>query len=229
VSSPTAELIARRFAPSTVVTLSRVTGPARLAAAAQRRAGRRGELEFYFAFDDPCSAVAVVDLAARVSGRPVDLLMKPVVRRGIAGDPAVELKRRYAVVDARRLGRRLGLELTRSEPVSAEATAFLAEWVAESGLRSRELTTFCSRAMHHLWFETDGEPSREALRAIWLQELGTAPAAGRHQIRMNEARMARRGPYATPAAWLAGRWYFAQDRAASIMEYLDELGWTGRT
>jgi len=228
VPSPAAELIARRVGPRTVVALSRVTGPARLAAAAQRRAGRSAALELYFAFDDPCSAVAVIDLAARTSGRPVDLLMKPVLRRGIPGDPAVELKRRYALVDARRLGRRLGLELARSEPLNPGSTAFLAEWVAESGPRSRELTAFCARAMRHIWFETDGEPSREALRAIWLEQLGTAPADGRHEIRMNEARMARRGPYATPAAWLAGRWYFAQDRPASIMQYLDELGWTER-
>lgn len=226
--SPAAELIARRVAPSTVVALSRVTGPARLAAAVRRRSGRSGELELYFAFDDPCSAVAVIDLVARAADRPVDLLMKPVLRRGIPGDPAVELKRRYAIVDGRRLGRRLGLELTRTEPLAAQSTAFLAEWVAEAGLHSRELAAFCARAMRHLWFETSGEPSREALRAIWLKELGTAPATGRHQTRMNEARMARRGPYATPAAWLAGRWYFAQDRPAAIMEYLDELGWTVR-
>jgi 2-hydroxychromene-2-carboxylate isomerase len=228
VPSPTAELIARRVVPSAVVALSRVTGPARLAAAARRRSGRSGEVELYFAFDDPCSAVAVIDLVARIADRPVDLLMKPVLRRGIPGDPAVGLKRRYAIVDARRLGRRLGLELTRSDPLRAQSTAFLAEWVAESGVRSPELSTFCARVMRHLWFETNGEPSREALRAIWLEELGTAPATGRHQTRMNEARMARRGPYATPAAWLAGRWYFAQDRPAAIMEYLDELGWTER-
>lgn len=213
--------------PSAVIALSRVTAPARLAAAAQRRAGRSAEVELYFAFDDPCSAVAVIDLAARVAGRPVDLLMKPVLRRGIPGDPAVELKRSYAVLDAERLARRIGLQLARTEPLAAESTAFLAEWVAESGPRSRELRAFCVRAMHHLWFEA-GEPSPEVLRAMWLEELGSTPASGGHQIRMNEARMARRGPYATPAAWLAGRWYFAQDRPDSIMRYLDELGWTER-
>jgi hypothetical protein len=37
--------------------------------------------------------------------------------------------------------------------------------------------------------------------------------------------MARRGPYETPAAWVAGRWYFAHDRAVQICDWLDELGW----
>ncbi len=166
--SPAAELIARRVGPSTVVALSRVTGPARLAAAAQRRTGRSGEVELYFAFDDPCSAVAVIDLAARMSGRPVDLLMKPVMqardtratRR--SSSSAATPRRREAPRQAPGPGARA------PEPLRAGSTAFLAEWVAESAQRSRELTAFCARAMRHLWFETEGEPSREALRAIWI-------------------------------------------------------------
>ena len=38
--------------------------------------------------------------------------------------------------------------------------------------------------------------------------------------------MRRRGPYDTAAAWVHGRWFFAQDRVEQIGHRLDELGWT---
>ncbi len=38
--------------------------------------------------------------------------------------------------------------------------------------------------------------------------------------------MSRRGPYETPAAWVAGRWFFAQDRPQQIADWLDQLGWS---
>src|SRR3954453_9541546 len=114
------DALTRRIAPRVVVTLSQVTWPARRGARLRRMLGRRGGVELFFAFDDPCSAVAVIDLSTRVSGRGVRLALKPVVERGIPEDPAVELKRRYALVDARRLARRAGLELSRAEPVARE-------------------------------------------------------------------------------------------------------------
>ena len=70
------------------------------------------------------------------------LALRPVVGRGIAGDPAIEQKRRYAIEDARRLARRRGLELARSEPLSADACAFLAGWVA-AATPGPALTRFC--------------------------------------------------------------------------------------
>ena len=227
MSPPVAELLSRRLVPSAMIAASRVTLPARIAAAGRRRAGHRASLEFFFAFDDPCSAVAVVDLVARTHGRAVDLLMMPVLRRGIPRDPAVQLKRSYAITDAGRLARRLGMELSRTEPISPASTAFLAEWVAAHRAPSPGLSSFCARAMRNVWFESDGPPSRPALESIWRDELGTEPPAGRQgaAVRWDEARMGRRGPYETPAVWVAGRWYFAQDRPGQIVEYLDLLGW----
>src|SRR5690349_10447023 len=124
------DALTRRVLPRAIVALSQITWPARLGARLRRLTGRRGRVELFFAFDDPCSAVAVIDLAARVSGRAVRLSLKPVVTRGIPDDPALERKRRYAVVDARRLARRAGLELARVEPLDSEDTAFLAGWAA---------------------------------------------------------------------------------------------------
>ena len=88
---------------------SRCRRASRRDAAARRPS--RPHLELYFAFDDPCSAVAVLDLAlASGRSRRCSSAM-PVVGRGMPDDPAVELKRRYAIVDARRLARAQGLEL----------------------------------------------------------------------------------------------------------------------
>src|SRR3954465_6905503 len=124
------ERLTRRVLPRVVVALSQGDWPASSGARVRRFFSRRGRVELFFAFDDPCSAVAVIDLATRVSGRGVRLALMPVVERGIPGDPAVELKRRYALVDARRLARRAGLELSRAEPVAREETALLPEWAA---------------------------------------------------------------------------------------------------
>jgi 2-hydroxychromene-2-carboxylate isomerase len=226
VTSPK-DILTRRVGPTAVVTLSRFDAAARLGAPMRRRLGRRGRVELFFAFDDPCSAIAVIELAGRVAGRDVRLVPAPVVGRGIADDPAVELKRRYAIDDARRLGRRTGLVLSRSESLTADATAFLAEWAA-SAPQGRSLTRFCVAAMQHLWFSTDGPVVRADYEELWHAQCGGPPPAsgGAEAVRRNERLMTRRGPYDTPAAWVHGHWFFAHDRPAQIAQRLDDLGWT---
>jgi 2-hydroxychromene-2-carboxylate isomerase len=222
--SPT-DALARRVIPRTVVALSQLDGAARLGAAARRRLHRPGRVELYFAFDDPCSAIALIDLAARLAGRDVALLPRPVVRRGIAGDPAVELKRSYAVADARRLASRSGLALSRDAPIAPEATAFLAEWTA-SAPPVPALVGFCVQALERLWLQTDGPVVPAEYAALWRAALADRPAtAATRGVRRNERRMRRRGPYDTPAAWVHGQWFFAHDRPAQIAHRLDQLGW----
>jgi len=224
-----ADTLTRRVAPRAVVALSQVGWPSRLGAATRRQLGRRGRVELFFAFDDPCSAIAVIDLAARVQGRDVQLLLKPVVERGIPDDPAVDLKRRYAIDDARRLGRRAGLVLSRREPLAAGDTAFLAEWAA-SAPQGPALTRFCVQTLRVLWFETDGPVDKAAHAAAWRDHFGeeTPVAGGAECVHRNERLMRRRGPYDTPAAWVHGQWFFAHDRLAQIADRLDDLGWTVR-
>lgn len=226
MASPT-DTLTRRIIPRLVVALARLDGLAHFGAVTRRGLGRRGRVELFFAFDDPCSAVAVLDLVERTAHRDVRLLLEPVVERGIADDPAVDAKRRYAIDDARRLGRRvLGLPLIRLEPIPAADTAFLAEWVAGAP-QGPALTRFCTQALHELWFASDGpiDPARFAAR--WTAELGEAPPApDAAAVRANEKRMKRRGPYDTPAAVVHGQWFFAHDRLEQIGERLDDLGWT---
>ena len=226
------DLLQRRVGPGIVVRVSRVTWPARLAAELRRRSGRGGVLELFFAFDDPCSAIALIDLSERLSGRRVQLVLRPVLRRGIPDDPALEQKRRYAIEDARRLARRTGLELARAEPLGAEQTRFLAEWVAGAP-QGPALERFCVAAMRALWLGGQGPLERGEYEALWRGQLGASPPpppspSPSHRsgtVAANERLMKRRGPYDVPAAWIQGRWYFAQDRLAQIAEWLDELGW----
>ena len=219
------EILTRRVLPRAVVALSQISWPSRLGAAVRRRLGRRGRLELFFAFDDACSAVAVIDLAARVAGRDVELILKPVVSRGIPGDPAVEQKRRYAIVDARRLARRAGLSLSRGEPLTPDSTAFLAAWAAGAP-PGPALTSFCVEALRHLWFATDGAVREADYATLWRERFGGEPPASADAVRRNERLMRRRKPYDTPAAWVHGQWYFAHDRLVQIGERLDSLGWT---
>lgn len=220
------DALARRLLPSAVVALSQIVWPARLGAASRRALGRRGRVELFFAFDDPCSAIAVIDLAERVRGRDVLLLLKPVVARGIPGDPAVELKRRHAIVDARRLAGRCGLVLARAEPLAAEDTRFLAQWAA-SAQQGPSLERFCVSALRRLWLTSDGRVDPGDYAATWREQFGGAPPAAPadRAIRRNERLMKLRGPYDTPAAWVHGQWDFAHDRLVQIGERLDDLGW----
>lgn len=233
-----AELLSRRLLPRTVVALSRVDWPARSASAARRRLGRRGRLELFFAFDDPCSAVALVDFDRRLAHHRAMIVLKPVVHRGIPGDPAVERKRRYALEDAGRFARRLGFVLSRSQPLQPQSCAFLAEWVAQAP-QGPALQRFCVAALRQLWLAegepsspaegdagSDGVPDRAALELLWTEQLGSPPpSGGSGAVARNERLMTRRGPYETPAACVHGRWYFAHDRLAQIAGRLEQLGW----
>jgi 2-hydroxychromene-2-carboxylate isomerase len=227
VRSP-GETLSRRVLPRAVVALSQVGWPSRLGASARRTLGRSGRVELFFAFDDPCSAVAALDLHERLARRTVTLVLRPVVKRGIVGDPAIEHKRRYAIEDARRLARRIGLELARSEPIEPRSCAFLAEWAAGAAQGSA-LRCFCMQSLLELWFTADGASlSPAGFEALWRAHFDGVPRApdGSAAVRRNERRMRLHWMYETPAAWVHGGWYFAQDRSAQISERLDQLGWS---
>lgn len=214
--------LARRTLPRAVVLASRADVRGRVAGALRQR----GRVELYFAFDDPCSAVALLDLSRRLAPREADLELRPVVARGIAGDPAVEDKRHYALVDARRLAQRSDLLLGRDEPLAPAAVAALAGWVAGAP-QGAPLERFCVEAMRTLWFERNGPPRLDKLARRW-RELGFGePRDDEAAVRRNERRMGRRGPYDTPAAWVHGQWFFAHDRGPQIAARLDALGFGG--
>lgn len=132
------------------------------------------------------------------------------------------------MADAARLARRRGADLQRTEPLRAQDTAFLAAWVAGTPpgpARER----FVLRALEHLWFDKPDAVSEASFAALWQLEVGSPPPAddaGAAAVRRTERRMRRRGPYDTPAAWVHGQWFFAQDRGPQVAARLDDLGWT---
>ncbi|MBU3673872.1 MAG: hypothetical protein FGM34_02305 [Solirubrobacteraceae bacterium] len=226
------EKLEKRVVPSLIMAISTFTLPARLAAAVRRATGRSGTVELFYAYDEPSSAYALLELVSTVQDRRVTIELLPVVSRGIDGDSALERKRAYALVDGRRLARRIDRTMGRSEPVDPGRVAFLAAWTA-LGPQGPALQDFAVAAMERLWFSGDGPIEREPFAALWRETLGgeppdeSAPAAG-EAVRANERRMKRSGPYETPAAKVGGRWDFAQDRPRQIGTWLDELGWSRR-
>lgn len=219
----------KQWVPRLILAVSTFTLPFRLAAAARRAAGRRGRLELFYAYDEPTSAYALLETARTVQGRAVRLELVPVVERGIDGDSATGRKRAYAMVDGRRLARRLGLTMGRSEPLEPGEVSFLAAWTA-LGPQGPALQAFAEEAIAALWFGADGPVEREHYAALWRRHLGAEPPDDRSPeaaaaLSANEKRMARSGPYETPAAKIGGRWDFAQDRPRQIAGWLDELGW----
>lgn len=218
--------IARRLVPRIIVGFSTVRAPRRAAARVRRLLGGAARVELFVAFDDAYSAVAVLGLADRTARRRADLVLEPVVARGIPGDPAAEAKRAYAVVDARRLARRDGLTLSRSEPLPAEATAFLAAWAA-SAPRGPARTAFCVAAMRRLWCESDGPVEPGEYARLFREHVGgEPPVGGAPSAADSERRMRRRRLYDTPVAVVHGQWFFAHERLPQIEHRLDELGWS---
>lgn len=216
----------RRVIPRLVVSLSTIRWPARAAA----RLRRQGHVQLFVAFDDPQSAVALLTLQPRLARRPVTLDVAPVVARGIPGDPAVEAKHAYALVDARRLAARDGLELRRSAPLAAADVAFLAEWAAAASTDAAR-TAFAVAAMRHLWFESDGPVAREPYLAIRREVCPpTIAITDPHDTPPpsplpSERAFRRRKLYDTPVAVVHGEWFFAHERVPAIEHRLDELGW----
>lgn len=216
----------RRWFPRLVVALSTVRGPRRLAAALRRACGGQGRVRLFVAFDDPSSAVAVLGLVPRTAGRRVELVIEPVVRRGIPGDPAKESKRRYAVADARRLARREQRELSRTAPLDPRDTAFLAAWTAAAPAGPARVD-FCVAAMRRLWFESDGPVLAADFTDLYRTHAGCdpPPPGAEGHVRSERSMRARR-LYDTPIAVTGGQWFFAHERLPQIEHALDDLGWT---
>lgn len=225
------DTLQRRVLPRAIVGLSTVRAPGRAAAAVRRARGGQGTVRLFVAFDDPYSAVAVLGLSGRLATRPVALRIEPVVARGIAGDPAVQAKREYAVTDARRLALRDDRVLGREAPVPAAAVAFLAAWTAalpDDGDPRGPRATFAAAALQALWFGSGGPVDRREYAERWAACAppgAAAPADVHPAVAATERTMRRRGLYDTPIALVHGQWFFAHERLAQIEHRLDELGW----
>lgn len=220
------DTLTRRVGPRLLIASAGVKPRHKLAARRLRAKGGREQVELFFAFDDPLSAFALVDLAKRTASRKVDLVALPVLERGMAGDPAVQWKRDYAVLDATRLAARLGVSFTRTKTISPQAVRYLAEWVS-----AREphpsVTAFAVAAAKAIWVSGADPADHGFFAKLWDEHVGgSPPGPGSGRIEDNEKLMKKRGPYDVPAAWLRGQWFFAHERGERIAQTLDELGWS---
>lgn len=219
------DTLTRRVGPRLLIASAGVKPRHRLAARRLRARGGRERVELFFAFDDPLSAFALIDLSGRLHGREVDLVALPVVDRGMAGDPSVRWKRDYAVLDATRLAARAGVVFRRQETISPQAVRYLAEWVSAREPHAA-VTAFAVAAAEAIWVGGTDPSDQNEFARLWEELVGgTPPGPGSGRVAENEKLMAKRGPYDVPAAWVRGQWFFAHERGERIAQTLDELGW----
>jgi 2-hydroxychromene-2-carboxylate isomerase len=154
------------------------------------------------------------------------LALYPVAEHGIAGDPDLPLRRAYAITDAARLLRRRGDSLLRTAPLQPTDVAFLAAW-AEAARDRGALEAFTTEAMAAVW--QSAEPSLEParFRPLYQRVVGAPPpdalAPLEQRVTRNAARLRSRGHWETPAARIAGEWFFAHEREEQMSELLSEL------
>lgn len=217
------ETLRRAVGPRLVVASSRW----RLNAAVHRALKRRPHIELFFAFDDPYSAIALPGLMQIAAQRGVDLRLRPLLERGIDGDPAADKRRAHAVADSRRLALRDGRRLARSTPLSPDDCAFLAHWTATAQDQAG-INAFVAAALTRLWFTPGDEaPIPAAFHAAYAQHLGSAPPTSTpdapNTLQQNRTRMLKLGHWESPAALITGEWFFAHERLEQIDAHLRNL------
>jgi len=214
--------VQRSLAPRAVVALSRVRLP--------RIWPRAVRVELYFAYDDPYAAIALPGLLGLTRARGLDLELFPLVDRGIAGDPAAEQRRAYAVVDACRLAARDRRDFARREPLAAPQCAFLAAWT-DVARGNPSAPAFAAAAIDKLWMGSSGPVTRDAYADLHREILKCTPpvdeVAWYEALARNSHRLRSRGHWESPAARVDGEWFFAHERLAQIADRLDEK--LGRT
>jgi 2-hydroxychromene-2-carboxylate isomerase len=195
----------------------------------RRTLGRPARVELYFAFDDPYAAVALGPLREVLRQRFVDFALFPLVSRGIEDDPAGSNRARYALVDARRLARRTGRVLARTEPISAASMAYLAR-LTEALRGDPYQADFAEAALDAVWFGAR-MPAPTDMRALFKRVAGASPpstfrtdAALDRALAQNHARLVAQGHWESPACWVEGAWYLAHERIAQIDERLAKDG-----
>lgn len=209
------EYLRRAAAPRTVVALSRWRAPRQVLGRLGRLLGLRPRIELFFAYDDPYSALALPGLIAIADAHGAVLALRPLIERGIDGDPAAAQRRHHAVGDSQRLAQRDGRSLSRGAPLAPETVAFLAEWTAAAQDRPG-IAAFAAAALHRLWFQSDGAVNRDDYAALYRRHLGEAPAGDGGATARNRARLLKLGHWESPAARVGGEWFFAHERLPQI-------------
>jgi len=187
---------------------------------------RRPRAELYLAFDDPYGVLAVDIVRDIAEDFAIETEIVPVVRRGVGSDPDLDMRRAYALRDARRLGARRGRDIVRTTSIEPSRVAELAYWTEDARDRGAH-QRWASAVLDRLWCRGKALPDYGELYALFHKTTGAAPPKEllrlRHRVRQNEARLERRGHWDTPSLWIEGKWFFAHERREQIRDYLAEL------
>jgi len=221
------EYLRRAAAPRLVVSLSRTRWPQQWRAALRRLFKLRPAMELFFAFDDPYAAIALPGLIKIAEAHKADLKLRPLITRGIEGDPAAIQRRVHAITDSRRLAQRDGRTLMRTAPLQAQDCTFLAAWAASAQAHTK-LNHFVAVALNKLWFESNEPPTAKNYAPLYLSHIGmNAPEINSRQsaqLEANAKRLKQLGHWESLAVRVAGEWYFAHERLAQIDARLRALG-----
>jgi 2-hydroxychromene-2-carboxylate isomerase len=225
--SAMAEYLRRAAAPRIVVATSRRRWLQQWRVSLRRSVGLPPLIELFLAFDDPYAAIALPGLLKIAAAHDAHLKLRPLITRGIDGDPAGEQRRVHAITDSRRLAQRDGRALRRSAPLPARDCAFLATWTATAEEHPK-VNEFVAAALNKLWFESDGSPAAQEYQAIYQSHIGAAApapnAAQEAALAANAKRLKKLGHWESPTAYIAGEWFFAHERLAQIDSRLRALG-----
>jgi 2-hydroxychromene-2-carboxylate isomerase len=188
--------------------------------------GQTPTVELYVAFDDPYAAVALPGVVTLAQRHGANLVIYPLLERGIADDPAAAQRQRHAIVDAGRLLERDGRRLSRRLPLASEDVAFLACWI-QAAQQHPAVADFAVAAIEQLWIGGNGPVRREDFSALYRQCLGTEPPADesalRDDIAGNRRRLLAKGHWESPAVRLDGEWFFAHERLGAVAVRLAAL------
>lgn len=224
--SAMAEYLRRAAAPRIVVATSRWRWPQQWRVSLRRSVRLPPLIELFFAFDDPYAAIALPGLIKIANAHNADLKLRPLITRGIDGDPAAEQRRVHAIADSRRLAQRDGRTLRRSAPLAAHDCAFLAAWTAAAA-EHRKVNAFAAAALNKVWFESDDSPVPQYYQALYQSHIRmAAPAFNAGQeaaLDTNAKRLKKLGHWESPTAYIAGEWFFAHERLAQIDSRLRAL------
>lgn len=194
--------------------------------------GATPSIELYFAFDDPYGTVAVPGVIELARRHDVELTLVPVVVHGLEGDPDQPLRVAASLIDAARLLRRQGRLLARREPIAPRDVAFLAAWTEAARVRGKE-AELATEALAALWERNEPIDATGTLGAIYQRVVGEAPPTERASwdriVTHNEQELRGRGHWETPAARIAGEWFFAHERIETMGELLTLLGKPARS
>ncbi|MBT8491990.1 MAG: hypothetical protein KJO07_02925 [Deltaproteobacteria bacterium] len=218
---------ARRVAVPTAaiwVLESKVQGAVRSRLAKLR--GLESRAELFVGLGDPYAPLALAVMAEVVDERRVDYQVYPVFRYGASPKDHEPMRRRYAVLDARRLAARRGIVMNHDQPIDVDRVETLTYWVEAARVHGKH-RALLARLVTRLWAE-HALPDYGELYAIYQQEVGAPPPrnllTARHRVRQNEARLRRRGLWSSSSLWLEGKTFFAHERRGQIDDYLEELG-----